>query len=132
MIRAKLEHQQVRQSLASSHTVIALLQSAMQKALQMPSSPVIPHVACRRRCQPGFYCPAEGRRLQRQVVQAQCSIKEAQEAVAAVEKDIKMVKEDSPQTTAGETRSRTRSGRVSFGAQLAPSEERQLSYVGST
>ena len=36
--------------------------------------------------------------------------------MAAVEKDIRTVKEGSPQTTAGGSRSRTRSGRVSFGA----------------
>ena len=64
-------------------------------------------------------------------MQAQSRIREAQQALAAVEKGIRMVKEGSPQTTAGGTRSRTRSGRVSFGAQLAPSEESQLSYVVS-
>ena len=45
------------------------------------------------------------------MAQAQSCVREAQEAVAAVEKDIKTVKEGSPQTTGG-TRSRTRSGRV--------------------
>ena len=46
------------------------------------------------------------------MAQAQSRVREAQEAVAAVEKDIKTVKEGSPQTTGGGTRSRTRSGRV--------------------
>ena len=45
-------------------------------------------------------------------MQAQSRVREAQEAVAAVEKDIRAVKEGSPQTTGGETRSRTRSGQV--------------------
>lgn len=53
-------------------------------------------------------------------MQAQSRIKEAQEALAEVEKDDQPVKEGLPQTTAGGTRSRTRSGRVSIAAQLAP------------
>lgn len=56
---------------------------------------------------------AESRRAQRQLLQAQSRLSEAQETVDAVERSMAMLRAGTPQKPARRTGSRTRSGRVS-------------------
>ena len=62
---------------------------------------------------------AESRRAQRQLLQAQSRLREAQEAVEAVEQSMQMIREGTPQNAPRRTGSRTRSGRVGSGPNLS-------------
>ena len=63
------------------------------------------------------YCTgscAEARRAQRQLMQAQSRVRDAQDNVDAVNRSMARVRQGTPQAAAGKTRTRTRSGLVSL------------------